>query len=84
MENKLWDVVEAIKLSRTTAKTIGQNLSLALAYNFLAIPIAAGILLPTWGVVVSPVIAAMAMASSSLIVVSNSVLLNLKFSQTSP
>jgi Cu2+-exporting ATPase len=81
MENRLSDVVEAIKLSRITAKTIEQNLSLALAYNCLAIPVAAGILLPNLGIVVSPVVAAIAMASSSLIVVSNSLLLNFKFSK---
>jgi Cu2+-exporting ATPase len=83
MDDRLWDVVEAMKLSRATVNTIKQNLGLALAYNLFAIPIAAGILLPYFGVVVSPVVAAIAMASSSLIVVSNSILLNFKFSKTS-
>jgi P-type Cu2+ transporter len=82
MDDRLWDVVEAIELSRATVNTIKQNLGLASAYNLFAIPIAAGILLPNFGVIVSPVVAAIAMASSSLIVVGNSVLLNFKFSKT--
>ncbi|MDJ0691135.1 MAG: heavy metal translocating P-type ATPase [Xenococcaceae cyanobacterium MO_188.B32] len=75
MQGKLWDVVESIQLGKATFKKIQQNLAWALAYNILAIPIAAGILLPNFDLILSPGIAAAAMASSSLIVVTNSLLL---------
>ncbi|MGL5940733.1 MAG: heavy metal translocating P-type ATPase [Waterburya sp.] len=77
MQNQLGDILKAIKLSRATVNKIKQNLIWALAYNVIAIPIAAGILLPQSGLVLSPILAAVAMASSSLIVVTNSLLLNL-------
>jgi len=76
MQNRLQDVIEAIKLSRATVNKIKQNLGWALAYNLVAIPLAAGVFLPKYGVFLSPVLAAAAMASSSLIVVTNSLLLN--------
>ena len=76
MQNRLDDVIKAIDLSRATVNKIQQNLVWALAYNVFAIPIAAGVLLPRFGLLLSPVWAAVAMASSSLIVVSNSLLLN--------
>lgn len=76
MQNQLQDVIKSIELSRVTVNKIKQNLFWALAYNALAIPIAAGVLLPKFGLVLSPVWAAVAMASSSLIVVTNSLLLN--------
>ena len=84
MQNQLGDVIESIQLSRATVKKIKQNLWWALAYNLFAIPIAAGILLPQYGLLLSPVVAAIAMASSSLIVVTNSLLLNFQFSQLQP
>jgi Cu2+-exporting ATPase len=77
MQNQLGDILKAIKLSRATVNKIKQNLIWALAYNVIAIPIAAGILLPQSGLLLSPILAAVAMASSSLIVVTNSLLLNL-------
>ena len=76
MQNRLQDVIESIELSRATVNKIKQNLGWALAYNLFAIPLAAGILLPKYGIFLSPVLAAAAMASSSLIVVTNSLLLN--------
>lgn len=76
MQNRLDDVIQAIELSRATVDKIQQNLVWALAYNVFAIPIAAGVLLPRFGLLLSPVWAAVAMASSSLIVVTNSLLLN--------
>lgn len=76
MQNRLQDVIKSIELSRATVAKIKQNLIWALAYNVLAIPIAAGVLLPHFGVLLTPVWAAVAMASSSLIVVTNSLLLN--------
>ena len=81
MQNRLEDVIKSIKLSRATVNKIKQNLIWALAYNVLAIPIAAGVLLPQFGLVLSPVLAAVAMASSSLIVVTNSLLLSYKFAK---
>ena len=75
MQNRLEDVIKSIELSRATVNKIKQNLAWALAYNVFAIPIAAGALLPKYGLLLSPGWAAAAMASSSLIVVTNSLLL---------
>jgi Cu+-exporting ATPase len=65
-------VVAAVVLSRRTLTTIRQNLFWAFVYNLLGIPIAAGVLYPVTGVLLSPVIASAAMAWSSLSVVLNS------------
>jgi P-type Cu+ transporter len=64
-------VVTAISLSRATMRNIRQNLFFALAYNAIGIPVAAGILYPIAGIRLSPMIAAAAMALSSLSVVGN-------------
>jgi Cu+-exporting ATPase len=64
-------VVTAITLSRATMRNIRQNLFLAFVYNAVGIPIAAGVLYPFIGVQLSPMIAAAAMAASSLSVVGN-------------
>ncbi len=68
----LRSVVAAVELSRRTLTTIRQNLFWAFVYNLLGIPIAAGVLYPVTGVLLSPVIASAAMAWSSLSVVLNS------------
>jgi P-type Cu+ transporter len=65
-------VVTALQLSRRTMRTIRQNLFWAFIYNILGIPIAAGMLYPIWGILLDPMIAAVAMALSSVSVVSNS------------
>ena len=65
-------VVTAIELSRQTMKTIKSNLFFAFFYNILGIPLAAGVLYPFTGILLSPVIASAAMAASSLSVVANS------------
>ncbi len=65
-------VLTAIALSRRTMRTIRQNLFWAFAYNVALIPVAAGVLYPLTGVLLSPVLAALAMAASSVSVVSNS------------
>ena len=64
-------VVSALALSRATMRNIRQNLFFAFIYNSIGIPIAAGILYPFFGVMLNPMIAAAAMAASSLSVVTN-------------
>ncbi|MEM9788392.1 MAG: copper-translocating P-type ATPase, partial [Pseudomonadota bacterium] len=64
-------VLNAITLSRATLRNIWQNLGWAFGYNVLLIPVAAGVLFPFWGVLLSPALAAGAMALSSVLVVSN-------------
>lgn len=64
-------VVKAIELSKATVKNMKQNLFGAFIYNSLGIPIAAGVLYPTFGFLLSPVFAGAAMALSSITVVSN-------------
>lgn len=80
----LSDVVEAIQLSRATFNKICQNLFWALGYNALAIPLAAGILLPRFGILLSPAMAGALMAFSSVSVVTNSLLLRRQFSPEVP
>jgi P-type Cu2+ transporter len=75
MRDRLTDVVESIQLSRATFSKIRQNLFWAFAYNTLGIPLAAGVLLPSLGFVLSPSGAAALMAFSSVSVVTNSLLL---------
>ncbi|MFF7680060.1 heavy metal translocating P-type ATPase [Actinacidiphila glaucinigra] len=72
ISGSLTGVVTAIRLSRATIRNIRQNLFFALIYNAVGIPVAAGALYPLWGIRLSPIIAAAAMALSSLSVVTNS------------
>ncbi|MFD7627781.1 heavy metal translocating P-type ATPase [Streptomyces sp. NPDC059851] len=71
ISGSLTGVVTAIRLSRATMRNIRQNLFFALIYNAIGIPLAAGVLYPLWGIRLSPIIAAAAMALSSLSVVAN-------------
>ncbi|MGO1657402.1 MAG: heavy metal translocating P-type ATPase [Marinobacter sp.] len=71
MRGSLHGVPDAIEISRTTVKNIHQNLFGAFAYNSLGIPIAAGLLYPIWGILMSPILAGAAMSLSSVTVVTN-------------
>ena len=64
-------IVRARNLSAATMSNIRQNLFFAFIYNVLGIPIAAGILYPTYGILLSPIIAAAAMSLSSVSVIAN-------------
>ncbi len=71
MSGDLSGVLNGLKLSRRTMRNIRQNLFWAFGYNVVLIPIASGLLYPVWGVMLSPALAAGAMALSSVFVVSN-------------
>jgi Cu2+-exporting ATPase len=75
MANHLSGLIDTLNLSRATVGKIRQNLAWAFAYNAIAIPLAAGILLPTLGTSLSPAAAGGLMAFSSVTVVVNSLLL---------
>ena len=79
MQNSLPGIITAIELSKATITKIKQNLVWALGYNLIAIPLAAGVALPSTGLQLSPILAAIAMASSSVIVAVNSLLLRQSF-----
>ncbi len=72
MRGDLRGVVHAIALSRRTMHLTRQNLFWALIYNVIGIPVAAGVLYPAFGILLSPILASAAMAMSSVSVVSNS------------
>jgi Cu+-exporting ATPase len=76
IKDDIRDVVMAIELSKATVRKIKENLFWAFFYNIVLIPVAAGILYPAFGLLLNPIFAAIAMASSSITVVSNSLLLN--------
>ncbi len=76
MRQQLKDVLFALELSQATFRTIRQNLFFAFGYNLFFIPLAAGIALPVNGFYLGPAVAGAFMASSSVLVVLNSLLLN--------
>ena len=69
------DVLRALKLSKATVTKMKQNLFWASFYNILAIPVAAGILYPNFGIILRPEVSALLMSASSIIVATNAVLL---------
>jgi Cu+-exporting ATPase len=71
VKGDLRGIVRAIRLSRATMKNIKQNLFFAFLYNTLGVPIAAGVLYPFFGLLLSPMIAAAAMSFSSVSVIAN-------------
>ncbi|KAK1287731.1 hypothetical protein QJS10_CPB19g01883 [Acorus calamus] len=75
--NRLSQLIEALDLARATMGKVHQNLAWAVAYNIVAIPIAAGILLPQYDFAMTPSLSGGLMALSSIFVVTNSLLLQL-------
>jgi Cu+-exporting ATPase len=71
IKGDLRGIVRALRLSRATMRNIRQNLFFAFVYNVLGIPIAAGVLYPFFGLLLSPIIAAAAMSFSSVSVITN-------------
>jgi Cu+-exporting ATPase len=71
VKGDLRSIVRARRLSRATMKNIRQNLFFAFAYNAAGVPIAAGVLFPLWGLLLSPMLAAAAMSVSSVSVIAN-------------
>jgi Cu2+-exporting ATPase len=75
MGEQLSDVVKALQLARSTMAKVRQNLAWAFGYNLIVLPIAAGALLPGFGLQLTPPLAALLMALSSITVVVNALLL---------
>ena len=71
LRGDLKGILRALRLSRATLANIRQNLFFAFLYNMLGVPVAAGVLYPLWGVTLNPMLAAAAMALSSLSVIAN-------------
>ncbi|NQV50975.1 MAG: heavy metal translocating P-type ATPase [Candidatus Marinimicrobia bacterium] len=76
LSGDLMGIVRARKLSRATMRNIRQNLFWAFGYNSIGVPVAAGILFPVFGILLSPIIAAAAMSLSSVSVIANSLRLH--------
>jgi Cu+-exporting ATPase len=71
LKGDLTGIVRAWRLSAATMRNIRQNLFFAFIYNAAGVPVAAGVLYPVFGILLSPIIAAAAMAASSVSVVGN-------------
>jgi Cu+-exporting ATPase len=78
VKGDLRGIVRARHLSRAVMRNIRQNLFFAFVYNSLGVPVAAGVLYPFFGLLLSPMIAAVAMSFSSVSVISNSLRLRRK------
>jgi len=84
MRGSLHGVSDAIEISRATVTNIKQNLFGAFVYNTMGIPVAAGLLYPVWGILMSPILAGAAMSLSSVTVVTNANRLRLFKSSHTP
>jgi len=71
VKGDLRGIARAIKLSRATIRNIKQNLAFAFVYNAIGVPVAAGLLYPFFGLLLSPMIASAAMTLSSVSVIAN-------------
>ena len=71
VKGDLRGIVKARRLSRATMRNIRQNLFFAFVYNVMGVPVAAGILFPFFGILLSPIIASAAMTFSSVSVIAN-------------
>tara|TARA_B100000686_G_scaffold200187_1_gene207073 strand:+ start:801 stop:1091 length:291 start_codon:yes stop_codon:yes gene_type:complete len=78
LKGDLKNIVNGIALSKSVMRNIRENLFFAFVYNAVGIPIAAGILYPVFGILLTPIFAAAAMSLSSVSVVLNALRLNLK------
>ncbi len=76
VKGDLQGIIRARRLSRATMKNIRQNLFFAFVYNSVGVPVAAGVLDPVFGILLSPMIAAAAMSFSSVSVIANALRLN--------
>jgi Cu+-exporting ATPase len=76
VKGDLRGIIRARQLSRATMRNIRQNLFFAFVYNGLGVPVAAGVLYPAFGILLSPIIAAAAMSFSSVSVITNALRLN--------
>ena len=76
VKGDLQGLLRARRLSRATMKNIRQNLFFAFVYNSVGVPIAAGVLYPAFGILLSPMLAAAAMSFSSVSVIANALRLN--------
>ena len=72
VKGNLEGIVRAVEISNATVSNMKQNLVFALVYNGIGVPIAAGVLYPVLGLLLSPMIAALAMSLSSVSVIANS------------
>jgi P-type Cu+ transporter len=76
VKGDLAGIARAVVLSRATMRNIRQNLVFAFVYNAIGIPIAAGVLYPTFGLLLNPMVAALAMSLSSVSVIMNALRLH--------
>ncbi|MEO8896707.1 MAG: HAD-IC family P-type ATPase, partial [Rhizomicrobium sp.] len=82
VKGDLAGIVRARALSRATMRNIRQNLAFAFVYNIIGIPIAAGVLYPAFGILLNPMVAALAMSLSSVSVIANALRLrNVSFAK---
>lgn len=77
LSGKQEDIMEAIKISKSTMDNIKENIIIGAVYNLVMLPIAAGALYPTYGIFLGPIVASIAMSASSIVVVLNALRLKI-------